>query len=333
MNILRQLLLVIVMMGTAAFAYAGGDNTIMLEGKPYTLHRVKSGETLYSIATAAGIDLGELKKVNRMDAPNAAVKTDDLVIIPVYSKTAANTKTPAQAKEKEAPKPTVKEATPKATGSTTHTVKAGEGLFAIARQHGSSVAAIKAANNLTTDALKEGQVLTIPSSDKKAPAEKTPAPVVATKTTATTTTPASKATPAVATKTPTAPTPVTKTPAPANEEVDSKLDLKMMNQLKATFESESKGKGTVEAIRGAGSTMQESGDGQIKFYALHKTAPVGKVLKVRNIMNNRITYVKVIGKLPDNSDNQNVMVKVSGAAAKYLQVLDAKFQCEVTEFK
>jgi rare lipoprotein A (peptidoglycan hydrolase) len=67
-----------------------------------------------------------------------------------------------------------------------------------------------------------------------------------------------------------------------------------------------------------------------KFYALHKTAPIGTVLKVRNLMNDKVAYVKVVGKLQDADNNKNTIVKVSGATAKYLEVIDPKFLVEIS---
>lgn len=55
-----------------------------------------------------------------------------------------------------------------AKGSTTYTVKSGDVLGTIARRHGVTVAAIKSANNLKSDAIWVGQKLTIPAAVKKA---------------------------------------------------------------------------------------------------------------------------------------------------------------------
>jgi LysM repeat protein len=79
------------------------------------------------------------------------------------------------------PSPTV-EATPApATSPTpiTHVVQAGETLSEIARMYGTTVEAIVQANNLqNSNAIREGQVLLIPSSTSQAPpAESTAEPV------------------------------------------------------------------------------------------------------------------------------------------------------------
>jgi LysM repeat protein len=66
------------------------------------------------------------------------------------------------------------------------------------------------------------------------------------------------------------------------------------------------------------------------FYALHATAPKGTIVTVRNLMNNKTVTVKVIGRLPSTSDNENVLIKISGSAAKKLNVLDEKFLVEIS---
>ncbi len=66
-----------------------------------------------------------------------------------------------------------------------------------------------------------------------------------------------------------------------------------------------------------------------KYYALHRTAPVGTIIKVTNKMNSRVVYVKVVGKLPSTGDNDGILIKISKAGAEKLGVLDERFQAEL----
>ena len=62
------------------------------------------------------------------------------------------------------PKKTVSPVNPlPTTGGTVYSVKAGDSLSRIAKAHGTSVKALKAANNLASDRLDIGQQLKIPS--------------------------------------------------------------------------------------------------------------------------------------------------------------------------
>ncbi len=63
-----------------------------------------------------------------------------------------------------------------------------------------------------------------------------------------------------------------------------------------------------------------------KYFALHKTAPVGTIVKVTNIFNGKTIFVKVVGSLPETGDNTAIIIKISKAAAGKLEVLDARFQ-------
>ncbi|MFI5171678.1 MAG: LysM peptidoglycan-binding domain-containing protein [Chitinophagales bacterium] len=75
--------------------------------------------------------------------------------------------------------------------------------------------------------------------------------------------------------------------------------------------------------------IQTSGD---RFYALHSSAPVGSIVKVRNLMNNRTIYAKVIGKLNESEVKEKVFIKLSAGAAERLNVLDNRFVVEITYY-
>ena len=67
-----------------------------------------------------------------------------------------------------------------------------------------------------------------------------------------------------------------------------------------------------------------------KYFALHRGAPVGTIMKVTNRMNKRTVFVKVVGKLPDTGDNDNIILKISKASAEKLGVRDQRFQCDLS---
>ena len=75
-------------------------------------------------------------------------------------------------------------------------------------------------------------------------------------------------------------------------------------------------------------THSDYDDGNL--YALHPTAPKGTEITLTNLMNHKSIKVKVIGKLPATSENENVAIKISESAAKKLNVLDEKFLVELT---
>jgi len=58
-----------------------------------------------------------------------------------------------------------------------------------------------------------------------------------------------------------------------------------------------------------------------KALALHKKAPVGTIIMVTNLMNDKQIYVKVVGNLPKN-EHSNEIIKLSKFAAKQLKLRD-----------
>ncbi len=63
--------------------------------------------------------------------------------------------------------------------------------------------------------------------------------------------------------------------------------------------------------------------------ALHKTAPIGTVVKITNPMTSRTTFAKVVGKFVENSETKNAIIVISKSAASLIGVLDKRFQVEI----
>jgi LysM repeat protein/succinate dehydrogenase flavin-adding protein (antitoxin of CptAB toxin-antitoxin module) len=108
----------------------------------YTRHTVGKGETITQIAQKYKVTPYDIYKIN----PDAqkGIKEKDVILIP-----SANSIASAPQKS------TV-------SGAATHTVKAKETLFSIAREYNTSVDELKKANPSANEGLKVGQVLSIP---------------------------------------------------------------------------------------------------------------------------------------------------------------------------
>ena len=83
------------------------------------------------------------------------------------------------------------------------------------------------------------------------------------------------------------------------------------------------------AEQGAASWINDEQVNPNKFYALHRSAPIGTIIKVTNILNKQSVFVKVVGVLQETGDS-NVIIKISKAAAKKLGVTESKFQAELS---
>ena len=110
-----------------------------------TKHTVRSGESLYKIATDNGITVDQLKELNNLTDNNIMVGQS--IVVPGDGEQA--TEKPAKA-ERAKPR------------TTTHTVRSGETLGAIAEKYGTTVSAIKRASGIKSDRISIGQKLTIP---------------------------------------------------------------------------------------------------------------------------------------------------------------------------
>ncbi|MFM6915145.1 MAG: hypothetical protein ACKOUQ_09700, partial [Aquirufa sp.] len=66
----------------------------------------------------------------------------------------------------------------------------------------------------------------------------------------------------------------------------------------------------------------------VKFLALHRTAPIGTLVLVKNLTYNQSIWVKVIGRLP-NGDSK-VIIKLSPKAFEKLNAVDKRVRAEIS---
>jgi LysM repeat protein len=131
-----------------------GDPTTNEAAGAGSEYKIKSGDIAYNIAKTHGVSLKALKDAN----PNVdlgKLKPGQTIQIPAASastsKAAATTIKADSSSE------------PAATGATTaYTVKGGDTLGKIAKKHGTTPKAIRAANGLSSDKINVGQKLKIP---------------------------------------------------------------------------------------------------------------------------------------------------------------------------
>ena len=78
----------------------------------------------------------------------------------------------------------------------------------------------------------------------------------------------------------------------------------------------------------------EGTEGNRKYLALHRTAPVGTILKIKNEMNNREVFVRVMGKLPEGAGaDSKTVIRISKSAYDRLGAIDPRFRVQVTYYK
>lgn len=67
-----------------------------------------------------------------------------------------------------------------------------------------------------------------------------------------------------------------------------------------------------------------------KMLVLHRTAPIGTVMKITNPMSNRSTFAKVVGKFTENESTKDVIIVMTKAVADALGAIDKRFFCNLT---
>jgi len=82
--------------------------------------------------------------------------------------------------------------------------------------------------------------------------------------------------------------------------------------------------------KGVATWMDSSGLDPNKKLVLHRTAPVGTVIKITNPMTNLTTYAKVVGKFTDNEENKDVIIVVTKNVAESIGAQDKRFRVNIS---
>ncbi len=82
--------------------------------------------------------------------------------------------------------------------------------------------------------------------------------------------------------------------------------------------------------KGTAISIMEPGLDPSKMLVLHRTAPIGAVIKITNPMSNRSTFAKVVGKFAENANTKDVIIVMTKAVADALGALDKRFFCNLT---
>ncbi|HEX8040403.1 MAG TPA: LysM peptidoglycan-binding domain-containing protein [Chryseosolibacter sp.] len=274
------------------------------------VHVVGPKETLYSISRVYQVSVDDLKRWNNL-TDNALTIGQELVI-------------------KRSPPAVVNEAQKEQAENTAmiskkgvHTVQQKETLFSIARQYGISVDQLRAWNHLQGTDLNIGQTLFVVQPEQQVatrPGVTTPDPPVQT----------AKGT-EPKTEPRTSPLPAKESP-PQNDRAVAERTVPKGQSAESIRISESLKTGD-EIVEGGLAELIEGTDGNRKYLALHRTAPMGTILKVRNEMNNREVFVRVMGKLPDTALTDKLIIRISKSAYDRLGAIDPRFRVEVTYYK
>ncbi|MFY7971918.1 MAG: LysM peptidoglycan-binding domain-containing protein, partial [Flavobacteriales bacterium] len=145
------LLFVLVVFPLALMSQVKGPLEV-IDGKKFYVHKVEKGQTLYAISRLYACDINDILSAN--PGADQGLKEGQTLKVPA----------PASQKveEKDPPK-----ADPKTTGEKLHEVQRKETLYAIAKMYDVDINEIIALNPGVDQGLKKGQMLRIPSKEKK----------------------------------------------------------------------------------------------------------------------------------------------------------------------
>jgi LysM repeat protein len=267
-------------------------------GKTFVLHKVEPKQTLFSIVKRYGSSVAEFKTAN--PGISEGVNVGQTIKIPYKGVVVNSTQV--------AVKPT---ATPAATTENvkmvSHVVESGQGLYAVATKHKVAMSDLRKWNNLTTDLLTTGQVLIVDAREyeraKKAGELPAKGEIVKIEDTN------------LGNNT-------TVTQKSGNESTDS-------NDNKTSIETLKTSSGYRKTVETGLAELIDVEDKSGKYLGLHRSAPTGTLVNVKNSSNGQSIWVKIVGKLPDIGSDK-VIIKLSPRAFEKLNPSDKRIRAEIS---
>ena len=332
----------------------------------YSTHVIKEGETLSALAKQNGTTVGDIMRLNKMDS-KSILKVGEKIKIPAKGvKVPAATASPTTKTVVTSPAetPANKQVQPAAT--VTHTVQKGESLYHISKQYKVPVAELKKWNNLTTDNIRIGQVLSVNGAAVVTTAVKG----VAEQPAATASVPVVPkedkpvvVAPPIVKPVETAPV-VTKDTlvfAPEHKDTAKPIMIKEEKPLVTLpetkpaettavqpavntanispegffaplFGKEVEGRSLQTATGAAMTFKTASGWADKKYYILMNNIPPGSIVKITTA-DNKSVYAKVLWSLGEMKENEGLNYRISSAAASVLGISDAKFNLTVSFYE
>ena len=300
-----------------------------INGKQFHIYHVVKGEGWYSIARKFDIPYSELRSANKDIGDKLSLGCQ--ILIPVNNFQTSNPVINKQINDSPKTSPSVN------AEANFHIVLQSQTLFSISRMYGKSVDQIKQWNNLVSNSISMGQKLIVSNKGyneninsnhevKDTPANGNVIPK---------TTSASKVEelqPSLR-------------KSKKNISEDSKIEsAKDLKEIDTKIISENKepdinknsdekivfAKGRYEVSENGFATfMIEDDSNSNKYYALHRTAPIGTIVRVLNTTNSKKIFVKIIGPLPDTKENEGSLIKISKASADKLDVSENSFPADL----
>ncbi|QJD97762.1 LysM peptidoglycan-binding domain-containing protein [Mucilaginibacter robiniae] len=262
-------------------------------GRKVILHKLDPKDNYYSIGRRYNVTPSAIIQYNN----NASLRVSNIIKVPTEqafvtsSMPLNNGQQSPYAQQNTTPTSSISDVTQ-------YRVSAGETLYAIARRFNIRVEDIVSLNNLKSNSLTPGQILQI-----KAAATPATQPVVLSH-------------------------PLALSPPASSKHDSTAITDNLSSRDSATVERRLPANryGLSEKNeKGVATWMDDEGMDPNKKLVLHRTAPVGTVIKITNPMTNRTTYAKVVGSFTENEMTKDVIVVMTKSTAESLGALDKRF--------
>lgn len=288
------------------------------DGKKVILHKLDPKDNFYSIGRRYNVSPKAIIKFN----PNAKMSIGNIIKVPtdrpfveaapvVVKTNPIHQNKPASPPAESKPQqqqPVQQQPSQPANNTTDNSiptqykVSAGETLYAISKRFNTTVEDIINLNGLKSNSISPGQVLLVKSNAATSP----PAQPQTQPTTQNQSIQTQQTQPVVATRDSTSP--------------DSSHHINNANKF-GIYEKDEKGVAT---------WMDDDGLDPNKMLVLHRTAPIGTVIKITNVMTNRTTFAKVVGRFTDTEQTKDVIIVMTKNVATALGALDKRFQVNLS---
>ncbi len=290
MKLLSKGIIVLILISFSIIAKANVDSIGVetVNGNRYILHKVQKGEGLYGIARRYKSSVTEIQELNNLT--NTILDLGQIIKVPSKQQVVVIEEAKPKVEQSSIPKIVNNPKVKSSNTYITHTVKRGETLYLLSRKYDVTVTEISKLNKLKRTSLELGQKLKIPKKGTVINNQDIIEPTEEEQKNVT----------------------IEKSTGTA----DVKVNVKNNKLLGSVDYNET----------GIASWIEDKNIDSKKSIALHKSAPVGTIIRVTNLMNNKSIYVKVIGKLPDTGDNENTIIVLSKAAVNMLGGIEQKFR-------
>jgi len=275
----------------------------ILNGKKVVLHKLDPKDNYYSLSRRYNVTPGSIILFNN----NAPLKIGNIIKVPTQqpfltpsvqpvvsqSAPAGSQNTSVVAQNAPVVSQSAQPAVTADANIQQYMVSAGETLYSIAKRFNTTVDDIVKLNNLPSSNTVSGQLLKIKLNSANVPAPvPVPSPIIAKRDSASYSSPQ-----------------------------DSMNAVKFGANKFGLFE---------KAEKGIAVSMTEEGLDPSKKLALHRTAPVGTVIKITNPMTGKTTFAKVVGRFTDSESTKDAIIVVTKNVADSIGALDKRVHVNIS---